>query len=399
MKISEKEDLVVELPEKITIKKNETLADVIKKILFVEGGTDNTIVIMHKQQVICPKCKSQSVKAGRRDYDNGGQAYKCKNKGCKYQFVPSETFPQMRHKLTDIILGLECLYKSKITLRKASENLKGKGLSISHNTLGEWKKQIPGVLRVFVNNIKANPNDVDAISALESIRKDLSWLNLNKTDKQITILFYAPMQIKKKTGDKTNVIKCHEKDDTIEIKIKGSTWIEINKKDKDGQRFIMALLAHRKVASKSEIAKEFHVSSQTVANYLNRYLEGGFSNLINKSGGSESKLTPNMKGDIILYSIECLVMLGKISKQIIAKRVNEKIINEKDKISYKTVERFLYDINFIQTGNELKSFIESIGCQDSDSKKKNSRGTTTSRNFWLKFLQVNLIKKRAAETL
>ena len=271
------------MPGKIVVKEDETLDDVLGRVLFAKLKNENRIVIMHKCQVICPKCKSECANNGHQNY--GKQTCLCKNNKCSYEFVPSETIPRMRQSLGNIIQGLECLYKDEMKLQEASENLKGRGIKISYDGLRKWKEKASDILRVLVNNIEANADDMPGLSAVEAIKKNISWLKLDQMDRTINVSFYTPKRIKKriKRRRKIKIIEKHETDEVVKLDLKKPLTIELNRGDELSSKVLMGLLSCSNEFENSELANLFGISARIANNEINKFKELGAVGLIDAS--------------------------------------------------------------------------------------------------------------------
>lgn len=360
---------LVEMPRNIMVEGNETIEDVIGKLLFAKGKKDgDTIVVMHKDRIVCPKCKSDSVKRGRQDY--GRQTFKCKNNKCSHQFVPSETLPRMRHKWMDIIKGLRYLYTEKMRLREAAENLRGDGINISHNALIGWKQNASDILRVLIRNIKAKTGDEDALIAVKSIGENMSWLNLDQTDKRVKVSFYSPKQIKKqiKRKRKPKIIEKHEKGDTVIFDTKKPIAIELNKKDRLGNKVLMALLSTSNEFETDELADMFEMDGQSVKTGIDNFKEHGSSGLIDARGRKEPwKRTPEIIGEVIFQLFLAVSENKPLDNSIIANDVNMDLKDIQKPIANSMVKNIKQEINF--TG--MKSRIPGILGLKKTAKKRN----------------------------
>ena len=373
----------IKVPKNIIIRGNESIDDLINKLLFVKGENKYQIVVLHRGRVICPLCKTMSNCNGHQIY--GPQTYICGNEHCKHLFVPNDTIPGARHSMSEIIKGVKCVYKGGMSLRKASVHLKTKGVNISHHGIRGWKRVAPDILRALLNSLKPESDNKSATDSIKSIKKSLSWLRPWKRYEYAKVSTYTPRNLPKDDISKHNVIESRKKDGKIQLMVNKSFAIEMSEGDKLTRRIIMALLNSAKLGSPNEIAKALQVAKSTVSENTKKYLEGGSDNLISKSGGSESKLTPEVKGYIISELIESSLKSEKVLNQIIVKKVNEKILDNKNKISYKTVERFRKDINFDGIVDDLKAFIELISHSDSHPRKPS--------RYALELLTIPLLEK------
>lgn len=283
MKNGSKEHLTVEMPGKIIVKGNETLDDVVGRLLFAKLKNENRMVIMHKEHVVCPKCKSECANNGHQSY--GKQTCVCKNNKCSYEFVPSETIPRMRQSLGNILQGLKCLYKDEMKLKEASKNLEEKGISISYDGLRRWKEKASDVLRVLVNNIEAKADDMAGLSAVESIKKNISWLKLDQMDKWVSVSFYTTKRIKKRIKRKrrTKIIEKHEMDDVVRLDIKKPITIELDKEDELSNKVLMSLLSRSNKFTNPELADMFNRDAQIVNKDINKFKKLGAVGLIDMS--------------------------------------------------------------------------------------------------------------------
>ena len=191
----------------------------------------------------------------------------------------------MQHKLKDIIKGLKYLYKKKMKLREASENLKSEGIDISHNAIRGWKQNASDILRVLINNIKAKKGDEDALIAVKSIRESTSWLKLDQIDKNVNVSFYTPKRIKKriKRKRKRKIIEKHETGDVVRLDIKKPITIELNKKDELSNKVLMGLLSRSNEFTNPELANLFNIDVGIVNKDINKFKELGAVGLINIS--------------------------------------------------------------------------------------------------------------------
>lgn len=283
MKNTSKEHLTVEIAGKIMVKGNETLNDVVERLLFAKLKNENKVVIMHKEHVVCPKCKSECSNNGHQSY--GKQTYVCKNNKCSYEFVPSETIPRMRQSLGNILQGLECLYKDEMKLKEASKNLKEKEINISYDGLRKWKEKTPDVLRVLVNNIEAKADDWAGLSAVEAIKKNISWLKLDQMDKRVSTSVYNPTRIKKRIKRKrrTKIIEKHEMNDALRLDIKKPITIELNKKDELSNKVLMVLLSQSNKFTNPELADMFNMDARIVNKDINKFKKLGAVGLVDIS--------------------------------------------------------------------------------------------------------------------
>lgn len=280
MKNTSKEQLTVEIAGKIMVKGNETLDDVFERLLFAKLKNENKVVIMHKEQVVCPKCKSECSNNGHQSY--GKQTCVCKNNNCSYEFVPSETIPRTRQSLGNILQGLECLYKDEMKLKEASKKLKEKEINISYDGLRKWKEKAPDVLRVLVNNIEAKADDMAGLIAVEAIKKKISWLKLDQMEKRVSVSFYTPTRIKKRIKRKrrTKIIEKHEMDDAVRLDIKKPITIELNKKDELSNKVLMVLLSHSNKFTNPELADMFNMDARIVNKDINKFKKLGAVGLV-----------------------------------------------------------------------------------------------------------------------
>lgn len=338
---------VIELPKKIVIKEDENLNDILDRLFFVNGKSKHRLVVLHRNHIICPLCKSKSNRNGHRVY--GKQTYMCENKQCRHQFVPNETLPGvLEHPLPEIIKGMECIYEEGMSLRKASDYLKTKGINISHNGIRGWKRIVPDLLRAVINSIES---DRDAIST-KSIKKAMSWLKPWRRYEYAKVSTYTPVSSSKEKKIKDKPIEFHKKDNKRKIDINKHLSIEIDENDELTQRIVMALLNNANLTSTDDIADAFDVTEPTIITNTKKYLDGGSSNLIDKRGGSKSKLTPIVMEKIIHHMLDSVLNSEKITNTIIADRVNAEL-NGENKISHEIVRQFRNAINFDKTMEKL----------------------------------------------
>ena len=338
------------VPKKIIIKNEENIEDVVNRLFFVRGK-NNTLVVLHRDCVVCPLCKSKSNRNGLSDY--GSQQYICGNKGCKHPFVPNKTLPDADHSIYEMIKGVECLYKKKMSLRKASDHLKTKSINISHHGVRGWKRVVPDLLRALLNSLKAELNDEGAIDAVKSIKKSLSWLRPWRSYEYAKISVYTPRKLLKERKMKHKVIEVHEKDSEMELRYNKPLTMRINKNDKLAQRVMMAALNDADPALLKEISDAFDVTEYIVTTSTKKYLEGGSASLIDKRGGGESKLIPIVMERILSHLFDSWSKSEKINNKTIAKRVNRDLESENLKISREIVRQFRNTINFDKTLEKL----------------------------------------------
>ncbi len=350
MKIITNDESRIMVPKKIIIKKDETIEDVINRIFFVRGKNKYNLVVLHRNRIVCPLCKSKSNCNGISDY--GSQQYICGNKECRHPFVPNKTLPDAEHPIYEMIKGVEDLYKKKMSLRKASDYLKTKNISISYYGVMGWKRVVPDILRALLNSLKPESDDKSAIDAVKSIKKSLSWLKPWRRYEYAKVSTYTPRGLLK-SEIKSGAIESHVRGDKIILNINKPCTIEINKEDRLTQRITMALLNNSNLASSGEIANVLDVSEPTVTSNTKKYLEGGSSNLVDKRGGSESKLTPTVMEKITYHLLDSYFKSEKINNSIIAKRVNSELENNGLKISREIVRQFHNALNFDKTFEKL----------------------------------------------
>ena len=341
----------IEVPKEITIRNNETLKDVIKRLFFVKGKKRHQIIVLHRDSIVCPLCKSNSNPCGYNV--PGSRTYKCTNKECKHRFHPNETLPDAEHPIYEMIEGVECLYKNKRSLRKASDYLKTKGIRISYYGVRGWKRVVPDLIRVLVNSLKPESNNESVRDNIKSIKKNMSWLRPWKRYEYAKVSTYTPMRLLKDGGIKPNVIESHEKDNKIILKTNKPCTMEIDKNDKLTQRIMMAALNNTNPTLLKEIADIFGVSEYIVTANTKKYLEGGSDNLDDKRGGSESKLTPMIMEKTVYHLLNSYFESGKINNEIIAERVSAELKSENLKISREIVRQFRNAINFNKTVEKL----------------------------------------------
>ena len=265
----------------------------------------------------------------------------------------------MRHGLGDIIQGLKCIYEDKMKLRKASEELRGKGVIISHDGLRRWKQKIPDFLRVLISHIEPKPGDKDALSSVESIRKNIPWLNLNQTDKKVKVLFYSPKQVEKQTKKtkRQKIIEKHEKDGRVRWDIKKPMSIEFDKKDRLGGRVFMASLSGSDEFTDDELAGMFDMDSRIVEKDINRFKELGAKGLIDPRGRKKPwKRTPEITGEVIFQLFSAVAENKLLDNSLIANDVNMALKDMPKPIAGSMVKNIKKEINF--TG--MKSRIPGI---------------------------------------
>jgi transposase len=341
----------IKVPKNIIIRGNDSVDDMINKLLFVKGENKYQIVVLHRDCIICPLCKTRSNRNGHQVY--GPQTYTCGNEQCKHLFVPNDTIPGARHSISEIIKGMKCVYHMGMSLRKASDYLKTKEINISHHGVRGWKHIAPDLLRALLNSIKPEFSDKSAIDAVKSIKKTLSWLKPWSKYEYAKVSTYTPMSLLEGEEIKSNAIECHEEDNEIILKINKPCTMKIDKDDNLTKGIIMASLNNDNIASTAEISDIFDVTEHVVNTNALKYLEGGSSNLIDKRGGSESKLTPEVMEKIIYHLLDSHLKSEKINNSTIAERVSSELESENLKISREIVRQFRNTINFDKTVEKL----------------------------------------------
>lgn len=139
---------------KIIVTEDTSLEEIVDEILFVKlkDAEEDTIVVLQKGNLICPKCESDVKPCGSQI--GGKHMYRCKNDGCGYRFTPSETIPKMRHSLKEVVKGLKYHKKDEISLRKVSDCLRNEDVFISYNGVWKWEKITINILNALIDTFE-----------------------------------------------------------------------------------------------------------------------------------------------------------------------------------------------------------------------------------------------------